>query len=162
MNPIPVPPTHGAPPQFPSDWPSGVDGPPWTAAESALDEVKVPSALGKAAAAWLEALGLPCQTTPSSRTLVFLVPAGSGTLPWPPPVTYLTGGLWPIAALDASYRSSDAYRALVTPPTALCMALAALSGEPAPDSSPLGAGDTKPSHGAMPPDGRARQSRGDW
>jgi hypothetical protein len=135
---------------------------PGTAVESALDVVKVPSTLAESAATRLKALGIPCQTTaPSSTHRVFLVPAGSDTLPWPASVTYLTGSLWPIAPLDASHRASDAYRALVTPPTALYAALAALSSAPAPDTSPPSAADAKPSLCAVSPDRRARQTRGD-
>lgn len=163
MKPAPPPPAHGAPPRIPSDGPAAAAQPPWTVAESALDVVKVPYALGKTATARLNALGIPCRTTvPSSTHMVFLVPAGADWLPWPPPVTYLTGGLWPITALNTSHRASDAYRALVTPPTALWAALSALSTASASESRPLCPGGTVPQPpGGLSPGGRAPQARGD-
>jgi hypothetical protein len=163
VKPAPLPPEQCAPPRIPSDEQAAADPPQWTAAESALDVVTVPSALGEAAAARLKALGIPCRTTvPSSTHMEFLVPAGFDWLPWPPPVTYLSAGLWPIAALDASHQVSDAYQTIVTPPTALWAALAALSTASSSNSRRPGAGDTAPQPtGGVSPDGRTRHTRGD-
>jgi hypothetical protein len=161
VKPAPVPPAHGAPPRFPSDEHAAADQPPWKASESALDVVKVPFAVGEAAAARLTSLGLRCRTAvPSSGHMMFMVPAGADALPWPPPVTYLTGGLWPITALDASHRASHAYQTLVTPPTALWAALTALSTTSSPNRCHRpGGGEAVPEPpGGVSPGGHARQT----